>query len=158
MPQEIERKFLVDPARLPEVRAAATAAHAIVQGYLSAEPAVRVRLKGEQGYLTIKGSGLLTRDEYEYPIPGEDARALLELCPLPLLEKTRYDVPFGGRLWEVDDFGGANAGLVIAEVELPDADADVACPPWAGREVTGDPRYTNVALAQHPYPRSGEAR
>lgn len=158
MPQEIERKFLVDPARVSDVQAAATAAHAIVQGYLSVEPAVRVRLKGEQGFLTIKGRGLLVRDEYEYAIPGEDARALLQLSPLPLIEKTRYEVPSGGRRWEVDVFAGANAGLVIAEVELPDTNTPVDVPPWAGREVTDDARYTNAALAQHPYRDAGETR
>lgn len=151
MPLEIERKFLVDPARLPDVQAAATAAYVIVQGYLSVEPAVRVRLKDDQGYLTIKGSGLLARAEYEYPVPGDDARALLELCPWPLIEKTRYAAPFGGRVWEVDVFAGANAGLVIAEVELPAPDAALELPRWVEREVTDDPRYTNAALAQHPY-------
>lgn len=151
MVQEIERKFLVDAARLPEALAGAVASHVIVQGYLSAEPAVRVRLTGEQGYLTIKGSGLRVRAEFEYPIPADDARELLALCPLPLIEKTRYQVPYGGLLWEVDVFAGANTGLVIAEVELADADAAVVPPPWAGREVSDDPRFTNVALAQQPY-------
>lgn len=151
MAEEIERKFLVDPARLSEALAGAVAEHAIVQGYLSVDPVVRVRTKGERGYLTIKGSGLHTRAEFEYSVPVADARELLALCPYPLIEKTRYDVPVGGQLWEVDVFSGANAGLVIAEVELAHRGALVEVPRWAGREVTDDPRFANAALAQRPY-------
>jgi len=148
---EIERKFLVandgwkkDAVGVP-----------YRQGYLSTYPdaTVRVRLAGDKGYLTIKGKTVgLARAEFEYPIPQEDSVEMLDrLCQKPLIEKTRYRVSFGGRVWEVDEFFGENAGLVMAEVELDDADAEVALPPWAGREVSGDSRYQNSNLARNPY-------
>ncbi len=151
MAQEIERTFLVDPTRLAAVIATATDSNAIVQGYLSTEPVVRVRRKGERAYLTVKGPGLVERAEFEYAIPPEDVPALLGLCPRPPIEKVRYDVPYGDRTWEIDVFSGANAGLILAEVELPSQNAALDLPPWAGPEVTTDPRYTNAALASHPY-------
>lgn len=154
MAREIERKFLVDhdawthdPSQGTQYR----------QGYLSADPArvVRVRVAGAGAYLTIKGPTTgVTRAEFEYPIPVADAQLLLDtLCIRPLIEKTRYRVPFGGRMWEVDEFVGENAGLITAEVELDEATALVALPPWIGREVSDDPRYFNSNLAQHPYAR-----
>ncbi len=152
MATEIERKFLVrrevwhaDPASGVRYR----------QGYLASfpSPVVRVRVAGDRGYLTVKGraSGI-TRSEFEYQIPLADAQAMLEtLCATPLIEKVRYRVPYAGRTWEVDEFAGANAGLLLAEVELPAADAPVELPPWAGREVSDDPRYFNANLAVHPF-------
>ncbi len=149
---EIERKFLVhtdrwqpDPSRGSRYR----------QGYLSIEAdlVVRVRTVGARGFLTVKGgtSGI-TRLEFEYPIPLDDANTMLDrLCPAPLIEKIRYRIPDGAFVWEVDVFEGENAGLVLAEVELPSADAVVTPPPWVGEEVSEDPRYYNAYLARHPF-------
>jgi adenylate cyclase len=147
---EIERKFLVSSDAWRE----GPAGKEIRQGYLCRDPerSVRVRIKGEQGFLTVKGktSGI-ARSEHEYEIPLEDARELLELCVPPLLEKVRYERWHEGRCWEIDEFEGANAGLIVAEVELPDAAASLTLPPWAGAEVSDDPRYFNLALAAHPW-------
>lgn len=151
---EIERKFLVVGRawrKRPGVR--------LRQGYLSSVPerTVRIRLEGRKGWITVKGlTKGSTRQEFEYPIPAADAKALLRLCERPLLEKTRRRVPFAGRTWDVDEFHGDNAGLVVAEIELPRADAKVGLPPWAGREVTGDPRYYNANLAKEPWRRWGQ--
>jgi CYTH domain-containing protein len=151
MPLEIERKFLVTgegwrgAALGPGLR--------LRQGYLpnggdAASPVVRVRLAGAAGFLTIKGPGLLSRAEFEYPIPATDAEAMLAtLCAPPVLEKTRTQVAHGGLVWEVDVFAGHLAGLVLAEVELDAADQAFTQPDWTGPEVTGDPRYRNNALA-----------
>ncbi len=150
MAKEIERKFLVasDAWR--------TGARGVPyrQGYLDtgAGCTVRVRVAGERAFLTIKGPPQgAVRDEYEYPIPVADAEELLgRLCSGGCIEKVRHRVTHAGRVWEVDEFEGANAGLVLAEVELEHPDAEVALPSWLGTEVTGDPRYTNAALARHP--------
>ncbi|MGH7670834.1 MAG: CYTH domain-containing protein [Gemmatimonadaceae bacterium] len=159
MATEIERKFLV---RSDDWRADASAGVQYRQGYLASfpSPVVRVRVAGRGGYLTIKGptSGI-TRAEFEYPIPLEDAEAMLDtLGAGPVIRKVRYRVSFGGRIWEVDEFDGANAGLRLAEVELPTADAHVDLPPWVGREVSDDPRYFNANLAVHPYSEWGARR
>jgi adenylate cyclase len=149
---EIERKFLVSQQALSEVEA--THQVALRQGYLSSEPGrtVRVRLQNDQGYLTIKGRARgFARPEFEYPIPREDAEALLELCPRPLIEKWRHYVEYAGKVWEVDEFFGDNMGLVVAELELEHEDEAFERPPWVGEEVTMDPRYHNSRLAQHPY-------
>jgi CYTH domain-containing protein len=152
MPTEIERKFLVNHDGWRQ--AALGPGRRLRQGYLpnggAAEtPVVRVRLVEEAGFLTIKGPGLLTRAEFEYPIPAEDAAAMLAtLCVPPILEKTRTRVAHDGLVWEVDEFAGHLAGLVLAEVELAAADQPLALPDWAGREVTGDPRYLNNRLAR----------
>jgi adenylate cyclase len=130
------------------------AARDVRQGYLAAGPdlAIRVRLAGEAGTLTIKGASAgPIRGEWEYSIPAADVGELLALCSLAPIEKTRWIVPHGGRRWEVDEFHGANAGLVLAECELPDPDADLLIPPWAGREVTDDERYYNAYLARYPF-------
>lgn len=152
MATEIERKFLVKD---DSWRAAADAGVAYRQGYLlgSERASVRVRQEGEVARLNIKGATLgVRRQEYEYPIPMADAVEMLEsLCQQPLIEKVRHHIPFGGRLWEVDVFQGDNAGLVVAEVELEAEDAEIPLPPWAGREVSHEPRYYNVCLVQHPY-------
>lgn len=149
MPTEIERKYLVtgtawrtaEPLR-------------ICQGYLNRDKhrTVRVRIAGAQGCLTVKGLTTgASRAEFEYPIPLADAEALLALCDGPCVDKLRHRVEHAGRLWEVDEFLGRNAGLVVAEVELADEHETVVLPPWAGREVTEDRRYFNSSLAARPY-------
>ncbi len=148
---EIERKFLVDPAKLP----APETSFAVEQAYLDhARIKARVRITGDRAFLTLKGGGSgLTRAEFEYPIPVEDARELLaSFAPAGRIEKVRRHYRHGGRLWEVDVFAGANDGLVIAEVEIDSEDDDVETPPWVDREVSGDPRFFNANLARRPYP------
>ena len=152
---EIERKFLVTGTAWQVLAAGVLAGVLTRQGYLSsaAERTVRVRIAGDQGFLTVKGKSRgLSRAEFEYAIPVEDAAAMLYgLCEKPLIEKTRYLVPFGAHTWEVDEFHGANAGLVVAEVELASADDEPALPPWVGREVSLDPRYFNANLVKNPF-------
>lgn len=154
MAVEIERKFLVESDAW---RAEVTGQRRIRQAYLSRNGgmSVRIRLIDErEAKLTIKSgdkavAGALSRAEFEYPVPIEDARAMLDLRVGRILDKTRYLVPAGkGRTWEVDVFAGAHEGLVVAEIELESADEVVELPGWIGREVTGDPRYANAALAQ----------
>src|SRR5690606_32751220 len=124
------------------------------QGYLSRAPGrtVRVRIEDDRAFLTIKGraSGL-ARPEFEYEIPLADASALLEMADGPLVEKVRHYVPFGGLVWEVDEFFGDNEGLVVAEVELSCEDQAFEKPDFVGAEVTSDPRYLNSRLAVEPY-------
>jgi CYTH domain-containing protein len=147
---EIERKFLV----AGEGWRQGTSGPGVPmrQGYLSADgPAVvRVRLAGPRGFLTIKGPGGLVRAEFEYEIPPRDAEDLLALCAEPPLAKTRWPVPHHGHLWTVDVFESPArlAGLVLAEVELPDAGVAPPLPDWLGQEVTDDPRYANASLAR----------
>ena len=151
MPQEIDRKFLVrdDSWRVPG------SGTLYRQGYLSTVPerSVRVRLIRDRGYLTVKGaSSGAARAEYEYEIPGEEAREMLDnLCERPLIEKTRYRVEYQGLTWEIDEFAGSNAGLVIAEVELDEEGQAVTLPDWVGKEVTGDRRYYNASLIAAPF-------
>ena len=150
MGNEIERKYLVDVAAWTP-RDAGTLYR---QGYLSSqrERVVRVRIAGTKGALTIKGpTAGVTRAEFEYPIPLADATELLALCETPLVEKTRHVEMHGGMTWEIDVFHGANAGLVMAEVELESETQGVEVPPWAIREVSDDPRYYNSNLIAHPY-------
>lgn len=150
---EIERKFLVKG----DYRAAGIlSSERIVQGYICSERGrtVRIRIRGEKGYLTIKGpSGAdgLSRYEFEREIPLADAEQLFRLCEPGAIEKIRTRVRVGAYVWEVDEFHGANAGLVMAEVELPTEDAPFEKPDWAGREVTGDRRYYNSMLTHSPY-------
>lgn len=151
MAQEVERKFLVcNDSWRP-----GASGTLFRQGYLSTDPArtVRVRLEGDRGMLTIKGlTRGIRRAEFEYPIPATEAATLLDtLCLQPLIEKIRYRLEFGGHLWEIDEFAGGNAGLVLAEVELSSEDEQVELPPWAGREVSSDPRYFNANLVRHPF-------
>ena len=146
---EIEHKFLVvgDGWR----QGAGTPCS---QGYLNraAQRTVRVRIAGERAFLTIKGvSQGATRSEFEYEIPVDDARQLLQLADGPVIEKTRRVVMHEGSRWEVDEFFGENAGLVVAELELESEDQPFARPAWLGREVTDDPRYYNSNLAANPY-------
>ena len=143
---EVERKFLV---RGEGWRAGVVRARRIRQGYLAREDGVTVRLRVSEGraMLTVKGPGLLERHEYEYPVPVDHAQEMLDLlCTGRCLDKTRHAVPHGGLVWEVDVFEGPLAGLVLAEVELPGAAHPLDLPPWAGAEVTQDPRYANAAL------------
>lgn len=153
MATEIERKFLPKNAAW---RSGAVGKH-YRQGYLSTEKAraVRVRTIGDKGFLTIKGAGTssgMARAEYEYEIPLKDADELLDrLCLRPLIEKVRYKIPHAGLTWEVDDFEGENAGLIIMEVELEQEDQVVELPNWVGEEVTDDPRYYNASLISTPY-------
>jgi adenylate cyclase len=151
MSQEIERKYLV---RL-DVWKPTNAGVLYRQGYLSSveERSVRVRIAGEQAYLTIKGPTYgITRLEFEYAIPVADAAMMLNLlCQHPLIEKTRHRQPFAGKIWEIDVFHGDNAGLVVAEVEVASESEQFEPPPWLGREVSADPRYLNSSLVNNPY-------
>ncbi|WP_432647540.1 CYTH domain-containing protein [Mitsuokella sp.] len=149
MAVEIERKFLVKEGWQPK-----NAGVRIAQGYLSSVPerTVRVRIKGEKGYLTVKGKNQgISRAEFEYEIPVADAEAMLKLCEQPPVEKTRYLEKYEGHTWEIDIFAGANKGLRVAEIELPSEDTDFLKPAWAGMEVSGDARYYNSSLSLHPY-------
>ncbi|MFZ4639163.1 MAG: CYTH domain-containing protein [Nodosilinea sp.] len=151
MPTEIERKFLIKD---DSWRSGATGV-LMRQGYVPTrgQATVRVRIVGDQAYLTLKGPAQgLVRPEFEYPIPLEDGVALLEaLCELPLIEKYRYSLCLGQVIWEVDEFLGVNQGLVIAEVELTAVDQAIDLPNWVGEEVTADPRYLNANLVHHPF-------
>ena len=149
MPTEIERKFLVTGTEWRQGDSIR-----LCQGYLSRakERTVRVRLAGEKAFLTIKGiSKGASRAEFEYEIPVVDAEQLLKLCDGPLIEKVRHVVVYKGLKWEVDEFFGENAGLVVAEVELEREDQPLEKPDWVGQEVTHDPRYFNSSLATNPY-------
>jgi len=151
MPLEIERKYLV---RNDSWRTQGKGTR-YRQGYLSTEPArtVRVRVAAGRGFITVKGLTVrVTRPEYEYPIPVEDANEMLDtLCLKPIIEKVRYTIEYAGLLWEVDEFEGENAGLVIAEVELARADQTILLPDWIGEEVTDDARYYNASLIANPF-------
>ncbi len=152
MAQEIERKFLVEGEFKPFARSQTR----IIQGYLSSVPerTVRVRVKGVQGFITIKGIGSAsgaTRYEWEKEIPVAEVEELLQLCEPGVIDKTRYLVSVGAHTFEVDEFHGANHGLIIAEVELESEDEAFEKPPWLGPEVTGDDRYYNAMLMKHPY-------
>jgi len=147
---EIERKFLVSDTRVLDGDDGVP----YRQGYLTTDVdrTVRIRRAGDHAFITVKGrSRGATRAEFEYEIPVADAEAMLALCLPPLIEKVRHRVAHAGHVWEVDVFGGANEGLVVAEVELPDEDAIVEVPRWVGDEVTADPRYFNANLIAHPY-------
>lgn len=147
---EIERKFLVIPEHWnPEAEG-----KEIKQGYLSTDPErnVRVRIYGEDAFLTIKGKTVgISRTEIEYPIPLDDATELLQLCHRPLIEKVRYTIPESALMWEVDIFSGENEGLMIAEIELPDEATTFEKPAWVGEEVTTDFRYSNSSLCEKPF-------
>ncbi len=154
MAAEIERKFLVTDERWREQ---VERSEVMRQGYFGGteKASLRVRLSGDRAWLNIKSATLgISRMEYEYAIPAEDAREMLDqLCRTPLIEKTRHYVRHGDHLWEIDEFYGDNAGLVVAELELESVDEHYEQPPWLGEEVSDDPRYYNVNLARHPYRR-----
>ena len=147
---EIERKFLLRGDAWRDLGVAVP----MRQGYLSSDKArvVRVRIEGDKAYITIKGKSVgATRGEWEYPIPMLDAEELLALCEQPLVEKVRRRIDYAGHVWEVDEFSGVNAGLVVAEIELDAEGATFEKPEWIGEEVTADPRYYNSSLVKLPY-------
>lgn len=150
---EIERKFLVLSS---EFKTLAFAQNRIAQGYLSSVPerAVRVRIKGNQGFLTIKGKSNdsnLSRFEWEKEITVEEANLLLKLCETGIIEKTRFEVKMGNHIFEIDEFYGENQGLVLAEIELKSEDEAFEKPSWLGEEVTQDNRYFNSYLSKKPF-------
>ncbi len=152
MAKEIERKFLVKGDFKPFT----TKATRITQGYLSSVPerTVRVRVKGEKGFITIKGIGSqsgASRYEWEKEIPVGEVNELLKLCEPGVIDKTRYLVPAGKHTFEVDEFYGENEGLVVAEVELASEDEAFEIPDWLGQEVTGDVKYYNSMLMKNPF-------
>lgn len=147
MAKEIERKFLVTS---DEYRGMSTEHHVIEQAYLSRDvrATVRVRIIGEKAFLTVKGRNEgAVRDEWEYEIPVEDARGMIERCSDGrIIVKTRWIVDYQGMRWEVDEFGGEHKGLTVAEIELPTSGTEFDLPSFAGKEVTGDIRYYNSSL------------
>ncbi len=146
MALEIEHKYLV---KNDSYKTLATSFSHLSQGYLSREPdrTVRVRIKDKKGYLTVKGKNFGSiREEYEYEVPLEDAKKMLNMCLPPILEKTRYIVPIGGYIWEVDEFGGERQGLVTAEIELSSNDETYVIPEFIGEDITGNPAYYNSNL------------
>ena len=152
MAQEIERKFLVKGDFKQEVFKSTR----ITQGYLSSVPerTVCVRVKGEKGFITIKGIGNesgASRYEWEKEIPVDEVRELLRICEPGVIDKTRYLVKNGPYTFEVDEFYGDNEGLTVAEIELPDEQAQFERPEWLGEEVTGDVRFYNSMLMKNPY-------
>ena len=155
MAQEIERKFLVKSEAFKEV---ASKKMRITQGYLSSVPerTVRVRIKGENGYITIKGIGNdsgASRYEWEKEIPVSEVDDLLKICEPGVIDKTRFEVKVGHHTYEVDEFYGENQGLTVAEVELSAEDEKFDKPTWLGTEVTGDVRYFNSMLMKNPFTR-----
>ena len=153
MPLEIERKFIVTD---DSYKSMAFCSDRIAQGYLCREGgnSARVRVRGEKGYITIKGPSLdggLSRYEWEKEIPANEAWELIKLCHGGIIDKTRHLVKFGNHIFEVDEFHGENEGLVVAEVELGDIEEEFERPPFLGNEVTGDKRYYNSSLTRFPY-------
>ena len=150
--QEIERKFLVTD---DSYRSLADSHSEILQGYICSGHGhtVRVRTRGDKGYLTIKGPSTdgISRFDWEKEISLQDARELFALCRAGRIEKTRYLVPNGKHVVEVDEFHGENEGLVFAEIELGDVNESFDRPPFLGEEVTGDPHYYNAYISKHPY-------
>ncbi|MBP1617986.1 MAG: hypothetical protein H6Q14_1813 [Bacteroidetes bacterium] len=150
---EIERKFLV----VGDFKPAAYDAKTIKQGYILSEGKgrnVRIRVKGDKGFITIKGPGSdsgMSRFEWETEIPVDEAEQLLQICNKGKIEKVRYLVKIGNHTFEVDEFHGENQGLIVAEVELASEEEEFVQPEWLGKEVSGDVRYYNSYLSQHPY-------
>ena len=149
---EIERKFLMNPEKWEHLEKPLGEFYR--QGYLSTDPTktIRVRQTLEQGFLTIKGISVgATRKEYEYEIPLEEAKELLDQFSVAELSKIRYKISIGNHVWEVDEFLGKNEGLIVAEIELTSEDEDFEIPDWIGREVTGAEKYYNSNLVTEPY-------
>lgn len=151
MAKEIERKFLVDQTKLPILKNP----HVIKQGYIPTKETatVRIRISNEKAFLTLKGKATgLTRSEFEYFVPLDDAEKMLqELCSSPLIEKKRYLIPYKGHIWELDIFEGDNEGLIVAEIELDNENEVFERPQWITKEVSFDPRYRNANLTTFPY-------
>ena len=150
---EIERKFLV---KSTDFKSLAGAKNHIAQGYLNSNPerTVRIRIKGESGFLTIKGKGNqtgTTRLEWETEISLAEAKPLLAICEKGIIDKIRYEVEVGKHVYEVDEFFGENEGLIVAEIELNDENEAFEKPDWLGEEVTNDQRYYNAYLSKNPY-------
>ena len=153
---EIERKFLL---KNDDWKPLVTKTHAIKQGYLqsgldaSQKASVRIRISNDEANINIKSVDLtLIRQEFEYPIPLADAKQMLStLCDANYITKTRYHVPYGSHLWEIDIFEGANEGLQFAEIELNHVDEDFEIPDWIAEEVSDDKRYYNISLLNKPY-------
>ncbi|OFX89994.1 MAG: adenylate cyclase [Bacteroidetes bacterium GWF2_33_16] len=152
MAQEIERKFLVKG----EFKKFAAKQTRITQGYLSSVPerTVRVRVKGDKGFITVKGVGNASgasRYEWEKEIPVAEVMELLKICEPGVIDKTRYNIPAGNFTFEVDEFYGENQGLIVAEIELKSESDVFEKPEWLGEEVTGDKKYYNSMLMKNPY-------
>jgi adenylate cyclase len=153
MPLEIERKFLV---KNDSWHSMVHTSRAIRQGYLcgNSRASVRVRIDGDRANLNIKSATIgVERHEFEYPIPLEHAAVLLSELAGELIDKTRHELRHKGHLWEIDEFAGENAGLIVAEIELDDANESFERPDWLGEEVSDDARYYNTELARNPYSR-----
>lgn len=151
MAHEIERKFLLSNQ---DWRALVTGSFVLKQGYLSTTPesTVRVRVKSDRAMLTIKSKNTgIRRSEFEYEIPIQDAEEMFLLCQKPLIEKTRYTITIGKHIWEIDEFSGANNGLLVAEIELGVEEESFEKPEWVGEEVSADARYYNSNLVAHPF-------
>ncbi|MBN1987129.1 MAG: CYTH domain-containing protein [Prolixibacteraceae bacterium] len=147
---EIERKFWVAKEKWKP----AGEGRKLVQGYLSVDPerTIRVRIVGEQAFITIKGKTEgIRRTEFEYKIPKSEGEILLNMCLYSPVEKIRFKEKIGDCVWEIDVFGGANQGLILAEVELEQDDQQIQLPAWVGKEVSGDVRFYNSYLAVHPF-------
>ena len=152
MPTETEHKYLVKHERWKKISPEKSIE--IKQGYLLTDPekTIRVRTKNGKGFFTIKGkTNKSSRPEFEYEIPLEDAEELIRKFCSAVVEKTRHLVHFEGKLWEVDEFKGANRGLIVAEIELKDEDEKYALPEWVDKNVTEDPRYANSNLSVNPF-------
>jgi len=150
MAKEIERKFLIDADKWAKQGNPVE----MCQGYLaiSGDKIIRVRIAGNNAYITIKGNLQgISRDEFEYEIPVDDARQLMNLCEGNPVEKTRYKYLFAGKMWEIDLFHGANNGLIVAEIELSSEDEPFEKPDWIGEEVSTDTKYFNFNLSQNPF-------
>ena len=150
MATEIERKFLIHQPPFDQWDEGTQ----IFQGYLArgSQAMARVRIAGTQAWLTIKGQTMgISRPEFEYRIPIEDAHQLLALCEGGIIEKKRWCINYEGHIWEVDVFAGENLGLMLAEIELKSEHEDFSIPPWVTQEVSDDPRYFNGYLSRHPY-------
>ena len=157
MANEIERKFLVKG----DFKKLAVKQTRIVQGYLSSVPerTVRVRIKGDKGFITIKGIGNVsgaTRYEWEKEIPVSEVEDLLKICEPGIIDKTRYLVKAGNHTYEVDEFYGENEGLILAEIELSSENEKFEKPEWLGEEVTGDTKYYNSMLMKNPFTKWGK--
>ncbi|MFO8153997.1 CYTH domain-containing protein [Thioalkalivibrio sp.] len=153
MTREIERKFLL---KNDDWRSSVDRSRSLRQGYLcgNKRASVRVRIEDGDANLNVKSATLgVERLEFEYPVPVDDARLLLSELAGQVIEKTRHEVRVGSHCWEIDEFAGRNAGLVVAEIELDHADETFDRPDWLGEEVSEDPRYYNTELARHPYSR-----